>query len=188
MRVDSTPWRARKGGIWMQLSGLRGLIERKSRSKYWWQWEKRLEPCCLILSCWGQKDAGQGAAGRWPENVEKYPGVIWRVQQRGRVAAPGGGARLLTLCFGIPVKVFKLVEGGGWELCLRTGLFKLSVVKSYRTQTCREREKKGGVVPGCFHCIKVLEVFNWGPESFSVHSDLGDVTGVAFWAPSRWDD
>ena len=102
----------------------------------------------------------RGRAGRWPENVEKYSGVIWRGQQRGGVAAPGGGARLLTLCFGIPVKVFKLVEGGGWELCLRTGLFKLSVVKSYRTQTCREREKRGGVVPGCFHCIKVLEVFN----------------------------
>ena len=96
-----------------------------------------------------------GRRGRWPEDVEKHPGVIWRGQQRGGAAAPGGGACLLTLCSGIPVKVFKWVEGGGWELCLRTGLFKLSVVKSYRTQNCIERGRKREVLyQGAFTASK----------------------------------
>ena len=44
---------------------------------------------CLVGN---KRMLGGGGGGRWPKNVEKYPGVIWRGQQRGGVAAPGGGA------------------------------------------------------------------------------------------------
>lgn len=92
MRVDSTPWRARKGGIWVQFEGLMAQQRERADPSIDGNENKDWSHVALFCLVGNKRMLGGGGGGRWPKNVEKYPGVIWRGQQRGGVAAPGGGA------------------------------------------------------------------------------------------------